>query len=176
MSVVALIICGAPLAERVGDMVRALEDAGWGTEVVGTPMAANWATPSSHPDLPIRLEYRTPSQRQPRSELDAVIICPATFNTANKIAAGTADNYATSLACESIGQGLPVVVAPMVNNKLWGHPAWKSTLATLVQAGVKLLDVQTGEPGTSPVQSGAGEIVVEGFDPAWLPKSLEEFS
>ncbi|GAA2858302.1 flavoprotein [Actinoplanes cyaneus] len=172
MPVVALIVCGAPLARRVGDMAHALVEAGWHTQVVGTPMAIDWVDPAMQSALDIRFDFRAPAQQRVRTDIDALIICPATFNTANKIAAGIADNYAVSLACESIGQGLPVVMAPMVNNKLWGHFKWESTLAALTQAGVRLLDIQTGKPGTDPVESGSGKAVVSRFDPSWLPNAL----
>jgi phosphopantothenoylcysteine synthetase/decarboxylase len=174
MPVVALIICGAPLAQRVGDMVQALVDAGWETHVVGTPSSAAWVDASARTQLGIRFDFRSPMQGKRPEVVDAAIVCPATFNTTNKIVSGMADNYGVSLACETIGAGAPVVVAPMVNNKLWGHFGWQSTLNSLIDAGVRLLDVQTGGSATSPVQSGAGDAVVRNFEPTWLVKALED--
>jgi hypothetical protein len=58
---------------------------------------------------------------------------------------------------------------PMVNNRLWGHPVWSSTLRTLVGAGVRFVDLRSGQVGDpTPVQSGTGPEVVTAFDPAWV--------
>jgi hypothetical protein len=83
------------------------------------------------------------------------------------------DTYALATLCEALGTGLPTVLVPMVNHKLWGHPAWSRNIATLRDAGVTLLDVHTGAAGTSPVRSGSGDEVVARFDPAWLTTHLE---
>ena len=105
-----------------------------------------------------------------------VVICPATFNTLNKIASGIADNYATSLVCEVVGMRRPVLVAPMVNHKLWDHPALSSSVNALSGAGVRFLDMQTGKAGLSPVQSGSGDEVVSKFQPSWLLAAVRSIS
>jgi phosphopantothenoylcysteine decarboxylase len=175
MAVVVLVVSGAPLAQRVGDMVRALTGASWETYVVGSPSSAAWIDVDTQSDLNMRFEFRKPTQGKRTPPADALVVCPATFNTTNKIAAGITDNYAVSLVCESIGETIPTVVAPMVNNKLWAHLSWQPTLNALVGAGVRLLDVQSGGSGTSPVQSGTGDQVVQLFQPTWLVNVLEPF-
>jgi hypothetical protein len=66
-----------------------------------------------------------------------------------------------------------MLVVPMVNNKLWGHPVWPRSLDALTQAGAVLLDVQTGVLGTtSAVTSGTGENVVSAFKPEWITEAL----
>jgi hypothetical protein len=56
-----------------------------------------------------------------------------------------------------------------VNNRLWGHPVWTSTLQTLAGAGVHFLDLRSGRVGDpAPVQSGTATQVVAAFDPAWV--------
>jgi phosphopantothenoylcysteine synthetase/decarboxylase len=101
------------------------------------------------------------------------MVCPATFNTVNKAAAGINDSYALGVLCEALGTATPVVMVPMVNNKLWGHPAWSRNLTALADAGVTMLDVHTGAVGASAVESGTGGQVVEHFDPQWLPAQLK---
>jgi hypothetical protein len=63
-----------------------------------------------------------------------------------------------------------------VNNKLWEHPAWETSLATLTSAGAVFLDIRSGQRGTSPVQSGTGGQVVSSFDPRWLTRELKTFA
>ncbi len=99
------------------------------------------------------------------------MVAPITFNTVGKIAAGIADTYAHGVLCEALGEGLPIIAVPMVNNRLWGHPAWARHLGDLARAGVRMVDVQTGEPHLKPV-SGTGPDVVERFDPDWIVAAL----
>ena len=45
------------------------------------------------------------------------------------------DTSAAGALCDAIGVGVPLVAAPMVNNRLWGHQVRPSTLRTLSGAG-----------------------------------------
>ena len=119
-------------------------------------------------DIAPRFDFRSPAHPESTGDPDVTVVCPATFNTLNKVAVGIADNYATSLVCEMLGSRGPVVVAPMINNRLWGHPALLSAGAALEDAGARFLDVQTGEWGLSPVQSGSGNRVVSEFKARWV--------
>lgn len=176
MPLVALVVCGAPLARRTGDMVGELATGGWDVDLVGTPAARDWIDTdemsSAHGVVP-RFDFRSPAGPDRRGDPDVVVVCPATFNTTNKIAAGIADNYATSLACEVLGSSGRVIFAPMVNNKLWGHPALSVAVAMLMDAGATFLDVQTGERGLSPVPSGSGDRVVSAFKTTWLLNAVQ---
>jgi phosphopantothenoylcysteine synthetase/decarboxylase len=172
---VTVIVCGAPLATRTPDLLIELVAEGWTPSVIATPSALGWLDQAAIADaigVPARSQYRDPSQ--PKS-LDpaAVVVCPATFNTVNKAAAGAMDTYALGVFCEALGAGIPTIVVPMVNNKLWGHPAWQRSLSVLVEAGAALVDVQTGGLELTPVTSGSGDAVVEAFDPSWVTARLE---
>ena len=173
-SLLALVVSGAPLAARTPDVAAAVGAAGWDVSVVATYAALPWLDQDQVEQVtgyPVRLEFRAPDQpKLPRP--DVVIAAPATFNSLNKLAAGLADNYAASLLCESLGAGVPVIAAPMVNERLWGHPSWAGNLARLTDAGVSFVDVRTGESRAASVPSGSSEVVVAGFDPAWLLAAL----
>jgi phosphopantothenoylcysteine synthetase/decarboxylase len=172
---VTLIVCGAPLTERTPDLIRALHDAGRSVVVAATPAARPWLDDDAVRELTgavPQTEFRDPSQPKREGETEAVVLCPGTFNTINKAAAGAADTYALAQLCSAIGEGLPVLAVPFVNNKLWGHPAFPRSLTVLEDAGVKLLDVHTGKLSATPVQSGSGPDVVAGFDPAWVVSHL----
>jgi phosphopantothenoylcysteine synthetase/decarboxylase len=152
-----LVVCGAPLASRAGELADALRER-WSVSVVVTEAASQWyAEPSEH--------------GRPRPDL--VVACPLTFNTANKVAAGIMDTSAAGALCDALGAGVPVVAVPMVNNRLWGHPVWASTLRTLAGAGVRFVDPRSGRVGDpAPVQSGTGPEVVAAFDPGWVVAAL----
>jgi phosphopantothenoylcysteine synthetase/decarboxylase len=169
-----VIVCGAPLTERTPDLLSHLAAVGWRPTVVSTPSALQWLDTPTIEHLTgaaPRSTFRT--RAQPKGDPpSAVLVCPATFNTVNKAAAGAADTYALAQLCEALGSRLPTVVVPMVNDKLWGHPAWQNSLAMLRSAGAVLVDVQTGELGTSPVASGSGDTVVRNFDCGWISAAL----
>lgn len=172
---VSLVVCGAPLASRTPDLAAALMSDGYRVSVVGTPAASEWldarAVQETTGEAP-RSAFRSPTSVKGGDDPVAVVVCPATFNTVNKVAAGAADNYALSSICSAMGSRLPLVVAPMVNDKLWGHPAWASSLDVLRSVGAVLLDLHTGDQRAVPVQSGTGLEVAGRFDPRWLVKAL----
>ena len=174
-----LVVTGAPLALRCADIAAALKQAGWSVQVVTTPAAAAWvddATISTVSGQPAMSEHRDPTEAKRSEAPDAVVIAPATFNTIAKAALGIADTYAHSQLCEALGSGLPIVMVPMVNNKLWGHPALASHLQTLIAAGVSFVDPQTGADSPAPVTSGTGDQVVRAFKPSWIVARLERLN
>jgi hypothetical protein len=61
----------------------------------------------------------------------------------------------------------------MVNDRLWGHPAWKATVRNLGAAGVRWIDLLSGRlDAPQPVVSGTGAAVIEAFDPRWIVEAL----
>jgi phosphopantothenoylcysteine synthetase/decarboxylase len=154
-------------------MVDAIRSDGWETYVIGTPSSAAWIDPELVTALDVSFDFRTPHATKNIPTPDVVVVCPATFNTVNKLVAGIADNYAASLVCEALGAGTPVVIAPMVNQKLWGHPQWRHSLAALQQSKVQLVDPETGGSNVQPVKSGTGDEVVSGFRPLWLLSAMQ---
>jgi phosphopantothenoylcysteine decarboxylase len=169
-----LILTGAPLTERGAELALALARHGWQVRVVVTPAAVPWVDVEAITcvtGVPPRIDARDPSRpKAPRP--DVVVIAPATFNTINKLAGGIADTYAHGTACEALGEGVPVVLVPMVNQSLWGHPALDVSLRILAKAGVRMVDVRTGDDAPAAVASGTGPGVVANFDPQWITRVI----
>ena len=148
-----LVVCGAPLASRSMDMEVALADRGWSVTTVVSPSALRW-----RPAPPERA-------RTPRP--DTVLALPLTFNTANKLVAGIMDTPTCGALCDALGTGTPLFAVTMVNDRLWGHPVWPSTLHTLTTAGVHWIDALGGSvERPAPVPSGTGDQLVGSFDAA----------
>src|SRR5882757_4050590 len=171
------VVCGAPLAARSAEVARTLVGAGWELAVGVTEAAAEWIDPqllteaSEHP-ASVRRRRPTEQRRSPRPE--RVVAFPLTFNTANKIAHGIMDNHVTGTLCDALSIGAPIVATLMVSTRLWGHPAWPTTLTRLGDAGVRFLDPRTGHVGPpTPVESGTGRQIVDGFDPAWVVNAVK---
>jgi phosphopantothenoylcysteine synthetase/decarboxylase len=171
------VVCGAPLAARTSDIAAALLEDERTVSVVATPPAMAWIdveTVSAVVGQPPAVDYRSPVEAKRGPEADAVVICPISFNSLNKVVAGIADTYALGVMCEAIGQGLPVIAVPMVNDRLWSHPTWSANLDAINRWGVRLLDIHTGEPGARLVPSGAGAEVVARFEPEWIRAALDD--
>src|SRR3569833_2342699 len=106
MPEVTLVVCGAPLTLRAPDVVRAIAQLGLQPRVVGTPASLEWLDAQAVEELtgtPPQFDFRAPTVAKRAGSPSALLVCPATFNTVNKSAAGIADNYALGLISEALG-------------------------------------------------------------------------
>ncbi len=74
-------------------------------------------------------------------QADLVVVCPATADLMAKMAAGIADSLATTLL---LATDKPVLAAPAMNVRMWGHAATQRNVATLRASGVTVLDPDEG--------------------------------
>lgn len=140
--VLYLVVCAAPPAQAIGDLIGLLQGKGWTVCTIATPRAVGWtdtAAVANQTGFPVHDEYRQPDAAEPLPRADAIAVAPATFNTVNKWVAGISDTFALGLLCEAIGLRLPVVVAPYAKPSLAGHPAYARSLRTLGEWGVTVL-------------------------------------
>ena len=86
------------------------------------------------------VEQRQPGQPKRFPRPARVVVCPATFNTVNKLALGIADNLALSVVAEAIGRATPVIAAVSVNVPLWAHPRARESTERLRSWGVHVID------------------------------------
>ena len=73
---------------------------------------------------------------------DIVLVCPATADLLAKMAAGIADDLATTLL---LATDKPVIVAPAMNVRMWLHAATRRNIAQLKADGVAVIDPDEGE-------------------------------
>jgi phosphopantothenoylcysteine synthetase/decarboxylase len=83
----------------------------------------------------------------PSPPFGLVLVAPCSFGSLNKLAAGIADNLALSVAAEAVGRETPVVVAVSVNAPLLRHPRCQSSMATLREWGVVVIEPQLTATG-----------------------------
>jgi hypothetical protein len=102
--------------------------------------------------FPVRSEYEQTGSVDTLPPPDAMLVCPATFNTINKWAYGLADTMALVLLTEAVGLGLPLVAAPALNSAQAAHPAFDRSVEALRGMGVTVLFgpgvYEPGPPGT----------------------------
>jgi phosphopantothenoylcysteine synthetase/decarboxylase len=153
--VLYLIVCGSPVAARVGTMVDLAQADGWDVCVVSTPDGRKFIDPSGlarQTGHPVRSVYKNPGDPDVLPAADAMIVAPATVNTVNKLAAGIADTLALGLVVEGWGKGLPIVLLPYTNFAMAAYPAFLQSIERLRSWGFTVLFgpdvVDLHDPGT----------------------------
>jgi phosphopantothenoylcysteine decarboxylase len=140
--VLYLIVCAAPPAQRIGELVELLHQAAWNVCVIPTPRVASWLdrhTLAQQTGYPVRYDYQQPGDPDVLPRADAVVVAPATFNTINKWSAGISDTFALGILNEAFGLKLPTIVAPYVKPSLAAHPEFDRSLEKLNAWGVHVL-------------------------------------
>ncbi|MFG1621173.1 flavoprotein [Kribbella sp. NPDC049227] len=171
-----LVTCGAPLAARIEDGVRAARDRGWTPYVIPTDAALQWLEEQDLAGVPVLTGNRAPGDPKRSPRADAVAVVPTTFNTLNAWANGNADTFPLTTLCAALGSRTPTVAVPFAKADLAGHPAWLASLAVLRYAGVTIVDPQDGSTSSlTPVRSGTGDRVAQAFRWDWIFGELESF-
>ncbi|WP_328999429.1 flavoprotein [Kribbella sp. NBC_00709] len=170
-----IVVCGAPLASRTADGVKAARANGWDPYVIPTEAALPWLADQDLGDTRVITGNRTPDQPKRTPPPDAVAVVPMTFNTLNAWANGNANTYALTTLCASLGSHTPTAAAPFAKHDLAGHPAWLASLAVLRYAGVTIVDPHDGSRAAAePVASGTGNEIASAFRWDWIFAALEE--
>lgn len=75
---------------------------------------------------------------------DAALVCPATANSLNRLAAGLADDAVGALFLAWEIDAKPWLIAPAMNAAMWEHPATRASRQRLADYGARLLPVGDG--------------------------------
>ncbi len=155
---ILLVISGGIAAYKSLDLIRRLRERGLDVRCVLTEHATHLVSPLAAAALsesPVHVELfsltdesRIGHIRLVR-EADVVVVAPATANILAKMAAGIADDLATTAL---LAADCPIVVAPAMNVMMWRHPATRRNVAVLEQRGVIRVgpaagDLACGEEG-----------------------------
>jgi phosphopantothenoylcysteine decarboxylase/phosphopantothenate--cysteine ligase len=129
------------LIRKDGASVRCVLTAGGAQFVTAMTLAALSEQPvhSSLWDLKDEAEM---GHIQLSREADLVVVCPATADLLAKMAAGIADDLATTLL---LATDKAVLAAPAMNVRMWQHPATRRNVARLRADGVTVLEPDEGE-------------------------------
>jgi phosphopantothenoylcysteine synthetase/decarboxylase len=147
--VLYLVVCAAPPALQIGELVELLMEDGWTVCIIATPTATTWIDTEALAQLtryPVRSKWRLPGEPDVLPKADAVLVAPATFNTINKWALGISDNLALGILNEALGLGLPILVSPYAKQTVTAHPAYNRHVRLLGDAGVALTPDETVRP------------------------------
>jgi len=157
---ILLIITGGIAAYKGLELARRLMDRGYHVTGVMTESAQQFITPLSLAALTGEKVYSALFSLTDESEMghirlarqaDLVLIAPATANFLAKMAAGLADDLASTLC---LATDSPVVAAPAMNPVMWAHPATQHNLATLQQRAVHIIPPQQGDTACGEIGTG----------------------
>ena len=84
-------------------------------------------------------------------EADLVVVAPASADILAKMAAGMANDLATTAL---LATDKPVLVAPAMNVMMWQHPATQANMETLRQRGISVIGPAAGDLACGEVGSG----------------------
>ena len=168
---VLLIVSGGIAAYKALELVRLLRRRGIAVRAVLTESARQFVTPLSlgvltedhvYGDMFDLKEEREIGHIQLSRQADLIVIAPATANILARMAAGIADDLATTIL---LATDKPVLAVPAMNVRMWHHRATQRNLATLRGDGIHILEPASGAMACGEYGKGRlpepEEIVVE---------------
>ncbi|TAN57043.1 MAG: bifunctional phosphopantothenoylcysteine decarboxylase/phosphopantothenate--cysteine ligase CoaBC [Magnetospirillum sp.] len=170
---VLLIISGGIAAYKSLELIRRLRDRGCAVRCILTKGGANFVTPLAVAALSGDKVYQETFSLTDEAEMghirlsreaDLVVVAPATANLLAKMAAGIADDLASTAL---LATDKTVLVAPAMNTMMWEHPATRANLATLEGRGVRRIGPGSGDLACGEV--GAGRMA----EPAEMVAAIE---
>ena len=197
MKRVLLIVGGGIAAYKACELIRLLRKGGYGVRCVLTVGGAQFVTPMTlaalsenpvHTSLWDLKDEAEMGHIQLSREADLVVVAPATADLLAKMAGGHADDLATTLL---LATDKPVLAAPAMNVRMWGHAATQRNVARLRGDGVTVLEPDDGQmacgaygPGRLPEPEGIfaeierlldppqhGEVAARSADGGGVPRS-----
>jgi len=159
---VCVIVTGGIAAYKAPELVRRLRDAGADVQVVMTRAAQEFVRPLTFQAVsghPVHVDLLDPTAEAAMGHIelarwaDLVIVAPATADFLARLAAGLADDLATTLC---LATAAPLLVAPAMNRQMWDHPATQANLATLRARGVHCVGPAEGVQACG--ETGAGRL------------------
>lgn len=156
------ILTGSIAGFKACEAVSQLVQRGHRVRVVATPAALRFTGAATFEGLtgtPVLTDLFAPGAALEHINLtrwaDLVIVCPATANTINRLAAGLADDLPGALFLAH-DRRKPWLVAPAMNPAMWAHPATQTSVDKLRGWGVRFLPV--GEGRTACGETGEGRL------------------
>jgi phosphopantothenoylcysteine decarboxylase/phosphopantothenate--cysteine ligase len=147
---ILLIVGGGIAAYKSCELVRQIRKGGGDVTCVVTGGGQQFVTPMTLAALSENQVYTSLFDLKNEAEMghiqlsreaDLVVVCPATADMMAKMAAGIADDLATTLI---LATDKPVMAVPAMNVRMWEHAATQRNVGLLRDAGVHVLHPDEG--------------------------------
>jgi phosphopantothenoylcysteine decarboxylase / phosphopantothenate---cysteine ligase len=148
---VLLIIGGGIAAYKSLELIRLLKTRGLAVKTIMTKAAAEFVTPLSvaslsgekvHSDLFNLTDEIEMGHIELSRSADLVVVAPATADVMAKMAAGVANDLASTTL---LATDKPVLVAPAMNVRMWLHAATQRNVETLKVDGIRFVGPHEGD-------------------------------
>src|SRR6186713_2065654 len=145
MAFVGLGVTGGIGAYKAVEVARLLQKRGHRVQAVMTRSARRFVGPLTFEAItrePVITTQFAPGMNADiehialASEMDLLLVAPATANIIGKFAHGIADDFLSALY---LATRAPVLVAPAMNTNMWDHPATQENLRRLADRGVQFV-------------------------------------
>ncbi len=170
---VLLILTGSIACYKACDAISQLVQRGHSVRTVATKAALQFVGTSTLEGLTrakVATDIFAPGEALDHIDLerwsDLTIVCPATANTLNRMAAGMGDDLAGALLLAHDWKK-PLLVAPAMNPLMWSHPATVASVERLRGWGVRF--VQPGAGRTACGEVGEGRLA----EPEQIVRAIE---
>src|SRR6476660_1987132 len=159
---ILLVIGGGIAAYKSLDLIRRLRERGAAVRCILTKGAQQFVTPLAAASLAGSRAHTDLFDRESEAEIghirlardaDLVVVAPATANLMARMAGGHADDLAATVL---LATGLPILLAPAMNVRMWLNPATQRNLAILCADGVRV--VGPNEGAMAEAESGPGRM------------------
>jgi len=150
MKRILLIVGGGIAAYKAAELIRLLKTRGYAVRCVMTEAAHHFVTPMTLAALSEDKVYTTLWDLKDEAEMghiqlsreaDLIVVAPATADLMARMTAGLANDLATTLL---LATDKPVLVAPAMNVRMWGHAATIRNVAQLRTDGVTVMTPDEG--------------------------------
>ena len=150
MSLIALGVTGGIGAYKAVEVARGLQKSGHDVVAVMTRAARKFVGPLTFEAITGRrviTDQFTSGMNSDiehiaiASDIDLLLVAPATANIIGKFANGIADDFLSSLY---LATRAPVLMAPAMNTNMFEHPSVRDNIARLMDRGVQFVDPGSG--------------------------------
>jgi len=167
---ILFIIGGGIAAYKSLDLIRLLKKEECEIKVVLTKSGKNFVTPLSVASLSQNKVYQNIFDSEKEAEMDhislsrwcdIILFAPITANSISKLAAGRADDLASTLVLASNKQ---IVLVPAMNVRMWLHKSTQTNINTLLDYGYLSVGPTAGEMACGEYGEGKMSTPEEIFD------------
>jgi phosphopantothenoylcysteine decarboxylase len=148
---VLFFLTGSIACAKACTVISRLAQADVTVQTVATPAALHFIGPATLEGLSGRPVFsdmwesgRALDHIECARQADLALVCPATGNTLNRLAAGLADDLVGALFLAWELKTKPWWVAPAMNTFMWQHPATQASVEKLRGWGVRFIEPDAG--------------------------------
>lgn len=148
---IVLGVSGSIAAYKAAELVRLIRASGNEVSVIMTEAATTFVAPLTFKTLSqndVALEMFddstiwNPKHISLANKADLIVVAPCTANVLAKVAHGLADDL---LSATLLATAVPVLIAPAMNDKMWGNAATVNNVDIVRQRSIEVMEAGEGD-------------------------------